>query len=82
MKVKVSKTVRILYGRNWRKKIRSLVKSALAGSEGVTGECFTSCFIKVNIALSTDGATVTAQPDFLPDLVDCEIQVESHSRNN
>jgi hypothetical protein len=42
----------------------------------VTGECFTRCRIKVNIALSTNGAKVTAQPDFLPELEECDIRVE------
>jgi hypothetical protein len=77
MRAKVSKTVKTLYGMNWRKKVRHLVRSALGGSEGVTGECFTRCCIKVNITLSKEGATVTAQPDFLPELEECELRVET-----
>jgi hypothetical protein len=60
MRAKVSKTVKTLYGMNWRKKVRNLVRAALGGSEGATGECFTPCYITVNIALSKEGATVTA----------------------
>jgi hypothetical protein len=43
----------------------------------VTGECFTRRYIKVNIALSEKGATVTAQPEFLPELEECELRVEN-----
>ena len=43
----------------------------------MTGECFTRCYIKVNIALSEKGATVTAQPEFLPELEECELRVEN-----
>ena len=68
MRVTVSKTVKTLYGTKWRKGVRHLGRAALAGSEGVTGECFTRRYIKVNIALSEKGTTVTAQPEFLPEL--------------
>jgi hypothetical protein len=77
MRVTVSKTVRMLYGTKWRKRVRHLVRAALAGSEGVTGECFTCRYIKVNIALSKKGVTITAQPDFLPELEECELRVEN-----
>lgn len=77
MKVKVSKTVKMLFGRNWRKEVGYQVAAALAGSEGKTGECITCCDITVNIAISKRGVTVTAKPEFLPVLEECELRVEN-----
>jgi hypothetical protein len=74
MKVKVSKTVKMLYGRQWRKEIKSLIEAALAGSEGKTLECRTiGCTLMIDIIGTKKGVTVTACPDLLPELEECEL---------
>ena len=78
MKVKVSKTVKILYGRQWRKEIKSLIEAARAGSRRKTfGCCTTGCMLMIDITGDKKGVTVTARPDFLPELEECELDVEN-----
>ncbi len=77
MKIQVSKTIKMLYGRRWRKEVGCLVEAALTGSNRKTANCFTCSFITINIVVSRKGAMVTAQPDFLPELDECDLQIES-----
>jgi hypothetical protein len=76
MKAKVSKTVRMLLGRKWRKEVERLIGDALLGSKRKTVNCATLCYITIYVAVSKKGVTVTAWPDLLPELEECELRVE------
>lgn len=76
MKVRVSKTVKKVFGRCWKKEVSLLIESALSAQEmskGKEAQFATVAQMSIDIRLTKKGATVTARPDFLPELDECEI---------
>lgn len=78
MKVRVSKTVKRAFGRGWKKEVAMLVQSALVAwemSDGRESEFAAVAQLSIDIRLTKRGATVVANPDFLPVLEDHEIRL-------
>ena len=78
MKVRVSKTVKAVYGKQWKKEVALLLDSALTGQAMADGEAtdfVTSVTMWIDFKVGKKGATVTARPDILPELDECEIRV-------
>ena len=73
MKIAVSKSVRLLCGRGWRKEIKGLIEDSLLGSGRKTVECSTACFVRIDIRGNKKHVKVTASPDFSPELEEYEL---------
>jgi hypothetical protein len=67
MNVKVSRTVKTLYGRNWRKEVGYLIAAMLTAPGRKPKAAVTLAQITITVEITKHGATVTATPDFLPD---------------
>jgi hypothetical protein len=78
MKVRVSETVKKAFGKCWKRDVSLLIESALSAremSDGKEAEFAALAEISIDITLTKEGATVTARPDFLPELDECEIRL-------
>jgi hypothetical protein len=73
MKVRVSRTVKAAFGKSWKKEVAILLEAAQAASEGKTASFIAPATIQIHFTVSKKGATVTADPDFLPELEECEL---------
>jgi hypothetical protein len=80
MKVKVSRTVKAAFGKTWKKQVACLIEDAQAASEGKAAEFVAAAEMSIHIKVSKKGAMVTARPDFLPELDECEIRVQGEPR--
>lgn len=78
MKVRVSETVKKVFGRCWKREVSLLIESALSAQEmskGKEAQFAAVAQMSIDIKLTKKGATVTARPDFLPELDKCDIQL-------
>ena len=78
MRVRVSKTVKAAFGRKWKKEVTYLIEAAVLAwddSEGKATSFISPAQMSIRIKVNKKGATVTARPDFLPKLDECEIQL-------
>jgi hypothetical protein len=57
-----------------------LIEDAQAASEGKAAEFVAAAEMSIHIKVSKKGAMVTARPDFLPELDECEIRVQGEPR--
>jgi len=80
MKVRVSRTVKALFGKRWKQELKNLLEAGCTASEGKAGEFLTVATMQIHFAISKKGATVWADPDFLPKLEECELQLEGEKR--
>jgi len=82
MKIKVSKTVKKAFGKCWKQEVSLLVEAASLAWEESNGKATSFLAVvqmQIHIKLNKKGATVTAQPEFLPELEECEIRLEDES---
>ena len=83
MKVKVSRTVKAAFGKTWKKQVACLIEdaqAAQAASEGKAAEFIAAAEMSIHIKVTKKGAMVTARPDFLPELDECEVRVQGEPR--
>ena len=79
MKVRVSETIKAAFGKKWKDEVAMLIQDAQIASSHSGGRArslVAPAEMRIHIKLTKKGATVTAQPDFLPRLDECEIEVE------
>jgi len=82
MKVKVSKTVKKAFGKCWKQEVSLLVEAASLvpdQSKGKGMSFISPAQMWINIKVGKRGATITAQPEFLPELEECEVRLEDES---
>ncbi len=79
IKAKVSMGVKVACGKTWQEEVASVIEETIEILQACGrkyGEQDDFIRLPVVVTVSKKGITVASQPDFLPDLVDCEIQVD------
>ena len=79
VKARVSMGVKVACGKTWQKEVASVIEETIEILQACGrkyGEQDDFIQLPVVVTVSKKGITVASQPDFLPDLEECEIRVE------